>query len=382
MQRYTHIITLAVAIVLTSIVITGAAAAELNSRTFTQENGPVIATGSAVDTTAGTGYTGASSDTTGTVSASSSASTPVTSKIRIGTTKPGQISSILLNKKGTLADTFAKNGVTTKFVQYNTDNDVINALSEGSIDIAYTSADPALIATAGGADIRLIGLASSNPVSPSTIVVLPNNKLIFFVSDLKGKKVAYLSGTENQAFLYQALKQKGLSFKDITQVNIDYKTAYPKLLTGDIDAIVADYDTVYGTLTFDQQVAESQRVITGRVITSGKEHPDWALPAVITANGKFAESHPDYVKSLLAQDQSDAAWVDRHYQKAVKVIAVATNQKETAVLKQYPSRVFYLNPTLTDSALNRLKGEEKFLNLTAQIGSPINWKQFVTSGNS
>jgi ABC-type nitrate/sulfonate/bicarbonate transport system substrate-binding protein len=48
------------------------------------------------------------------------------------------------------------------------------------------------------------------------------------------------------SFLCQALKQAGLSFKDITPVNIDYKTAYPKLQKGEIDAIVADYDTSAG----------------------------------------------------------------------------------------------------------------------------------------
>ncbi|MDD1701897.1 MAG: aliphatic sulfonate ABC transporter substrate-binding protein [Methanoregula sp.] len=299
--------------------------------------------------------------------------------IRIGSSNPGQVSFVLLNTTGTLASDFSTDGIKTEFITFGTDSDVINALTEGSIDIAYTSADPALIASAGGADIRLIGLASSNPVSPSAIIAGINDTKIFRVQDLKGKKVAYLNGTENQAFLYRALNNAGLSFKNITPVNIDYTAAYSRLQSKDIDAIVVDYNTVYGKVSYDAEVKGSIKKVSAKVITTGKEHPAWAQPAVITVNGNFAKNYPGYVKRLLAVDSSESAWADANYQKTVKVLANATKQTESAILKTYPAGVFYLDPTITDSALASLKTEEKFLNQTGQITGPIDWNTLVTT---
>lgn len=319
------------------------------------------------------------SGTAGTANPTISAGTDALPAFRIGSTLPGSLKYVLLNKQSGFTESLAKDGTRVEYIQFLTDKDTIDALTSGSIDIAYTktAADPVLTAVAGGADIKIIGLASTNPVSPSAIVVRPDDKRIYFLNDLKGKKIAYLNGTENQAFLYQALKQAGLSFKDITPVNIDYNTAYSKLQKSEIDAIVADYNTVYGTLTFDPQVAGSKGVITGRVITTGKEHPGWAQPTVIAVTGNFSRKYPDVVKRLLAQDALEAAWADGNYQKTVNIFADATNQKETAVLTTYPYGLFYLNPTITDSALVRLKAEGKYLNETGQLKGQINWNTLV-----
>jgi ABC-type nitrate/sulfonate/bicarbonate transport system substrate-binding protein len=98
---------------------------------------------------------------------------------------------------------------------------------------------------------------------------------------------------------------------------------------------------------------------------------------VITVNGNFARNHPDYVKRLLAQDVSEAIWADSHYQKTTKIIADATNQKETAILKTYPYGIFYLNPSITDSVITRLKEEGKYLNETGQVTGQIDWNTLV-----
>jgi len=46
-------------------------------------------------------------------------------------------------------------------------------------------------------------------------------KEIKSIRDLKGKKVAFARGTPSHFLLYKALKQAGLSPKDIVQVKVD-----------------------------------------------------------------------------------------------------------------------------------------------------------------
>jgi sulfonate transport system substrate-binding protein len=300
------------------------------------------------------------------------ATTSTAAVIRIGSTKPGQVSFGLLNTTGTLVSDFSASGVKTTFKTYKTDTDVINALSDGSIDVAYTTADPALTAAAAGADIRLIGLASYNPVSPTDIILSGKDKTTYLIKDLKGKKIAFQNGTENQASLYRALSKAGLKFSDIKQVDLPFADSYAKLKTGDIDAIVENDAIVNQLITFGET-----RKVSARLLTSGKTHPGWAQPTIITVSSTFAQSHPDYLKRLLAQDAATAIWADTNPQKAVKQIAVVTGQPELTIQKTYPLNKFFLSPAISQDALTSLKTEETFLNKTDQIDGVINWNSFV-----
>jgi len=293
--------------------------------------------------------------------------------ILIGTGTPAQLSAVILNKRGFLVDEFAREGYTVQFISYKTDQDAVSALAKGDIDFAYTSDSPVLLAAGGGADIRVIGLASSNPVSPSTIVVRTDDQTISKIAQLKGKRVAFEFGSQNQASLEKGLEAKHLSLGDIKPVNQNFSQAYPALLKGEIDAIVDDYNTVYGTTTFDQSIKGSQRVVTTRIVDSGKNHPDWAQPALISVNGKFARDHGDLVKRIVKQDIAAAEWADSHYSQAANAIAEGTNATLRIVTKTYPAGYFYLSPSFTDSAVNGLKLQAIILRENNLLRGDISW---------
>jgi sulfonate transport system substrate-binding protein len=56
------------------------------------------------------------------------------------------------------------------------------------------------------------------------------------VADLRGKRVGYVRGTTSHLYLYQQLKEAGLSFDDIKPVNLSPADGLSAFARGDIDA--------------------------------------------------------------------------------------------------------------------------------------------------
>ena len=289
------------------------------------------------------------------------------SVIRIGSTAPGHAKFIIFEQKGWMVDEFAKDGIKVEFYPFTGGgSEAMTALASGSLDFAYTGSNPALRTASAGADIKLIALSSFNPLT-STAIVVRNDSKIRSISDLKGKKVAYLKGTVRHAAIVKSLKKENMSIEDIESFNLNFQASGPALIRGDIDALVESETTVYPL------------VLTGeaRIIIRGKDNPDWASPSAITVRGDFAKKHPDLVKRLLKVDLETAQWSDEHFDEAVTIYATARKDKEEAVREQFPANTFYVNPELTDKAIRSFKDEEEFMNDNNLLGGKVNWDSWV-----
>ena len=127
------------------------------------------------------------------------------SVIRIGSTAPGHAKFIIFEQKGWMVDEFTKDGIKVEFYPFTGGgSEAMTALASGSLDFAYTGSNPALRTASAGADIKLIALSSFNPLT-STAIAVRNDSKIRSISDLKGKKVAYLKGTVRHAAIVKSL---------------------------------------------------------------------------------------------------------------------------------------------------------------------------------
>jgi len=272
--------------------------------------------------------------------------------VRIGSTAPGHLKFILYRNRKLLENEFAKDGIKIELITFDGGSAATVALGSGAIDFTYIGNNPSLRLAATGADVKLIGLSSWNRSNETQIVVKPDSP-IRTIEELKGKKVAYLSGTVRHSTFAKALKAAGLSLKDVESLNLGIESSGPALARGDVDAVVESTGPV-------QTLVEkgAARVIFDAGVSG---NPDWAVPHLISVNGDFARKYPDIVTRLLAVDIAAARWADANPQETIAIFVKETGSSDKAVRATYPNGKFFQDPEITADAVRALQGEEAFM---------------------
>jgi aliphatic sulfonates family ABC transporter substrate-binding protein len=289
--------------------------------------------------------------------------------LRIGSTAPGHVKFLLSQEKRWLDEEFAKDGIKVEFFPFaGGGQEAATALATGGLDIAYTASAPALRTAASGANVKLIALSSFGANGGSSIAVRKDSS-IQSVKDLKGKKVAFLTGTVRHSTITKALKLEGLTLKDIDGLNLAFEASGPALMRGDIDAVVE------GRNSFTP-LAETDSI---RIILDGRDHPEWSSPSAVSVNGDFLKKHPDIIKRFLEVDLKAARWADANPAETIKIIAEATKKKESAVQKDHPDNKFYGEPKLTQKSIDAFKAEEIFLKDAGLANGKVDYGKWVSS---
>lgn len=158
----------------------------------------------------------------------------------------------------------------------------MEAVPSGAVDLALMADTPAIFAQVGGIPIKVVGVQASTKDGTSQVEIVANpDSGIESVADLKGKKVAILSATILQYTVVRALEEAGLSYDDITPVELPLTDAAAALAKGDIDA-AASLDPVLQQLKANGAVT----VGDGQGITSGYSY-------VVAADAALADPAKD-----------------------------------------------------------------------------------------
>ena len=107
----------------------------------------------------------------------------------------------------------------------------IAAMESGSIDLAYIGNGAHKLCVTGDASIFL-----PQQVNTTDSVVVNEASGIKTLEDLKGKKVAYASGTSSETSLKSALDKAGLSFDDIEAYETEASNMVASMASGSVDA--------------------------------------------------------------------------------------------------------------------------------------------------
>lgn len=120
-------------------------------------------------------------------------------------------------------------GITLNFVEFQDGPTIIAAMESGSIDIGYIGQGAHKLCINGQAKI----VALSHISNGDAVIGGPNVKTL---EDLKGKKVAYSSGTSSEDILEMGLSKAGLTMSDIQAVDMDASGIVTAMLSGGVDA--------------------------------------------------------------------------------------------------------------------------------------------------
>jgi sulfonate transport system substrate-binding protein len=112
---------------------------------------------------------------------------------------------------------------------------MLEAMASGSIDIGGVGDAPPVFAASGGESIEIVGARETLSGDQDALVV-PKNSPITSIQQLKGKKVAYGSGSSANYDLLTVLDKAGLTTKDVDLVNLQPAEALAAFTSGSVDA--------------------------------------------------------------------------------------------------------------------------------------------------
>jgi sulfonate transport system substrate-binding protein len=111
---------------------------------------------------------------------------------------------------------------------------MLEAMASGSVDIGGVGDAPPVFAASGGEPVEIVGARTT--AGDQDAVVVPKNSPITSIQQLKGKKIAYGSGSSGNYNLLTVLTKAGLTKKDVTLVNLQPAEALAAFTSGSVDA--------------------------------------------------------------------------------------------------------------------------------------------------
>ena len=178
----------------------------------------------------------------------------------------------------------------------------MEAVPSGAVDVAQMADTPPIFGQVAGVETKVIGVQSTLKEGQSFVEIFaPQDSGITSMADLKGKKVALTEGTILQYTVVEALEKAGLSYSDITPVNLapaDSLTAYQ---SGDVDAVA-----VLGPQLAQLTMAGDTVVGDGAGITTGYQY-SVATDKALADDEKSAD-----IVDFLQRVGRAQAWADDH----------------------------------------------------------------------
>lgn len=118
--------------------------------------------------------------------------------------------------------------------EFNSGVQHIESINADALDFGSGSEIPAVFAAKAKASVKVVAVYHEDLNNQATLA--QKDSAIYKVADLRGKRVGYVRGTTSHLYLYQQLKEAGLSFDDIKPVNLSPADGLSAFARGDIDA--------------------------------------------------------------------------------------------------------------------------------------------------
>ncbi|MCW2866508.1 MAG: hypothetical protein JWR20_696 [Marmoricola sp.] len=135
---------------------------------------------------------------------------------------------------------------------------LLDAVSSGAVDVGGVGNTPPLFAIDQKKPIKVVSAYSQG--ASGDAILIPKGSKITDVADLKGKKVAVAKGSSANYNLLAQLKKAGLSWSDITPVNLQPTEGLAAFKGGSVDAWAI----------WDPFTSQAQQATGATVLSDGK----------------------------------------------------------------------------------------------------------------
>ncbi|WP_299728941.1 taurine ABC transporter substrate-binding protein [uncultured Endozoicomonas sp.] len=178
-------------------------------------------------------------------------------------------------------------GVEIKWRKFDSGAKAISAIASGSVDLTVAGSSPIATAVSRGVDVELVWIMEN--IAEAEALVVRDGSGIKSPSDLKGKRIAVPFVSTTHYHMLFALKEFGLTEKDVKLVNMQPNAINAAWARGDIDGAFI-WDPVLGSIKKD-----------GSVLISSKELSSWGKPTFdgLIASKEFTSESPEFVAKLI-----------------------------------------------------------------------------------
>jgi NitT/TauT family transport system substrate-binding protein len=174
-----------------------------------------------------------------------------------------------------------------------------------------------------------------------TTMMVHKDSTIFRIEDLRDKAIAIPNRFSNQfLIIYKALKDRGMSIRDVKTVEMPPPDMPAALLTKSVDAIIAG----------EPLMAQTEMDGYGRVLFMTKDVWPEFISCVLAVPERIIESRRDDVQHLVDGIAKSGKWLDRsmaHRMQAADFTAPTYYHQDPMllrfVLSKPPDRVKYTN---------------------------------------
>ncbi len=275
-------------------------------------------------------------------SASQQASEPAAPEpdkvLRIATqTYPLYASINLAHELGYIDEELANVGYKAEWTDYASGPLVNEAVAAGEADLGHMADLPAIIARSSGQPIQVVsGVATGEK---SLAVLVPVDSDIQTIEDLKGKKIAYATGSYAQHLLALVLDQAGLTFDDVESVNLGAADSPAAMETGEVDAIVI----------WEQFITKLTEEGNARVLIDGTGIKKSNM--VVYAVSDYASANPDAIVAFINGTQRGAQYIKDNPEDAAKILApiyAVTEEVMAKILQNFDFTVALSEDDITE----------------------------------
>ena len=230
----------------------------------------------------------------------------------------------------------------------------IEALNGDALDLGSGSEIPALFAARQKAQVRFIAVVREDLNNQVTLA--RKDALIQRIADLKGKRVGYVRATTSHYYLSKQLAEAGLSFADITAINLTPADGLSAFDRGDLDAwAIYGYNGQLARLRYGARVIK-----TGVGYLSGN-FPIYANPRAVDDPARHA-AISDYLLRLRRAYQ----WANGNYLDYARAQSAETRVPVGDLIELWNSRSTDYDLRPVDDAV--VQGHQAVADTFLQLG--------------
>ncbi len=210
--------------------------------------------------------------------------------------------------------------ITVNLIEFQDGPTIIAAMESGSIDIGYIGQGAHKLCVQGKAKIFALSQIDNGDA-------LIGGKGITKIEDLKGKKVAYSSGSSSEDILLNSLKKAGMTMKDIEAIDMDASAIVTAMLSGGVDACATWSPNSLQILEQDPEATKLADNLTFSDQTV-------ALASWIVMPDFAAEKRDIVVRFARALFKAMDYAAEDHYEETAALVAKQVAQDEAIVYAQ------------------------------------------------
>ena len=229
-------------------------------------------------------------------------------ELRFGYQRSGTL--LIAKQQGVLESRLKPLGVEVKWVEFSFGPPLLEALNVGSIDYGTTGDTPPIFAQAARA--KLLYVAAVEAAGSGAAILVPPGSTLQTLADLKGKRVGFARASSAHNLTIAAVEKAGLSWSDITPVQLAPADARSAFDSGALDAW-----TIWDPYFAAAETRAGVRILaTARGIAKQN--------AFFLGNTDYVRANPEIIRAANEELAKVALWAEANRDAVARVLAEAT----------------------------------------------------------